>query len=959
MCWQKVLALLIGSLAVAAQARASETPASAVATFANDYATLAIAPNGQILAYKDRSSGTNYCRGAAPFARLRKGAVSHDATKAELKDGRLTLTFADSGVTATLRVDVMKRHFIVEVVSVEPDGVDELTFVEIPLTLKGTTDETFAACAMALNLQTKVRGIPQATSRLEAACYPRFGFAGAKVALIGCPRGELRKVMQEVVTAAEELPHSPIGGPWALDAANNYGSYLFDFGNLTEETVDRWIALARYLGVTQIDFHGGRSFRFGDFRPDPVLYPRGVESMKAVIDKLHAAGIQAGLHTYAMFIDKRCPYVTPVPDARLGKDASFTLAADLTADAQEVPVVESTENMSTTTGFFVRNSATVQIDEELITYAGLSKNAPYAFTQCTRGAYGTAVAAHAKGARVHHLRECFGRFCPDGDSTLFAEVAAKTAELYNSAGFDMIYLDALDGGDTVAGRDNAWHYESKFAFEICRRLEKPAIMEMSTFHHHLWYVRSRMGAWDHPRRSHKQFIDIHCRANERLQRQFLPGNLGWWAFKTWQGATGDPTHTDDIEYLCGKALANNYGLSLMGINPSTIDQVPALPRLAAIVRKYECLRHANYFTEEVKQKLRTPRDEFHLLQTPSGEWQFQPVEYDKHKLQGRQNQASRWTVNNRFASQPLRLRIEALSAAGAYDDPGNVTLTDFSDPADFADRAAQPGISADLQASTEETKAGQRSGRFTATNSNSTPTRSWCKIGKVFSPPADLKSHQGLGVWVHGDAKGEVLNLQQTSPSHLSRAIADHYITVDFTGWRYFELIEPEGRRHADYSWPYGGSYAIYRESIRPASVSTLSLWYNNLPPGQTVTCYLSAIRALPVVSTKLGHPSITVGGKTLTFPVDIETGQFLEFRGLGKCTLYGRQGEKIRDVEPMGDVPELEAGANRVEFACDSETARNPRAYVSVITHGETFGGVNPPEIIRQEFLQRMEVER
>ena len=35
-----------------------------------------------------------------------------------------------------------------------------------------------------------------------------------------------------------------------------------------------------------------------------------------------------------------------------------------------------------------------------------------------------------------------------------SEVAAKTADLYNGAGFDMIYLDALDGGDTVAGRPN-------------------------------------------------------------------------------------------------------------------------------------------------------------------------------------------------------------------------------------------------------------------------------------------------------------------------------------------------------------------------------------------------------------------------------------------------------------------------------------------------------------------------
>ena len=952
----KTLALLVCFVAAATECGAAEDPRPAAMTLQNDLATIAVATDAQIVGFTDRRSGVDYCRQPAPCARVRKDGVGYAATRAEFADGRLTLAFGSSGVTAVLQVTAMKRYFVVEIVSVEPEQIDEIAFVDVPLTLRGTPDEPFAACALALNLQTNVRGIPQAASHLWAAAYPRFGFAGAKVALIGCPPDELRSVMQQVVTAADELPHSAIGGPWALDGPNNYGSYLFDFGDLTEQTVDRWIALARELGVTQIDFHGGRSFRFGDCRPDPVLYPHGAASMKAVIDKLHAAGIQAGLHTYAMFINKSCPYVTPVPDPRLGKDASFTLAADLAADAPAVPVVESTGQMSTVTGFFVRNSVTLQIDDELITYAGVSKEPPYAFTGCVRGAYGTAVAAHAKGAKVHHLRECFGLFCPDGDSTLFSEVAANTAGLYNRAGFDMIYLDALDGGDTVAGRENAWHYESKFTFEICKRLEKPAIVEMSTFHHHLWYVRSRMGAWDHPTRSHKRFIDIHCQANAGLGRQFLPGNLGWWAFKTWQGATGDPTHTDDIEYLCGKALANSYGLSLMGINPSTVHSIPALPRLAAIVRRYECLRHADYFNEDVKEKLRTPGDEFHLFQTAGGEWQFRPVEYDKHKLHGSDPEPGQWTVDNRFARQPLRLRIEALMSAGPYDAAGNVTLSDFSDPAEFSVRAAQPGVTAQLEASTEQTKIGERSGRFTAANSTDTATRSWCKVGKTFSPPANLSAHQGLGVWVHGDGKGEVLNLQQTSPSHLSHAIADHYVTVDFVGWKYFELIEPEGGRHADYSWPYGGTYSIYRESIRPAAVDTLSLWYNNVPPGQTVTCYLGPIRALPVVPTILRNPSITIGGKTLTFPVEIATGQFLEFHGPADCKLYGPKGEEIQNVEPAGDVPVLESGANRIAWTCESESGRNPRAYVSVITQGAPFGGTNPPDRIRTEFLHRLE---
>jgi hypothetical protein len=269
--------------------------------------------------------------------------------------------------------------------------------------------------------------------------------------------------------------------------------------------------------------------------------------------------------------------VTPAPDPRLGKDATFTLAAPLGAKDTSVRVAESTEGMSAITGFFVRNSVTLQVDDELITYTGVC-NEPPGFAGCQRGAWGTRPAAHAAGTRAHHLKECFGLFVPDGDSTLLSEVAAKTAEAFNTCGFDMIYLDALDGEDILGGAENAWHYGSKFVFEIWKRLDHPALMEMSTFHHHLWTVRSRLGAWDHPTRSHKRFIDIHCAANEENRRMFLPGQLGWWAVKTWSGGQGEPTFSDDIEYLCCKALATDTGLSLMGVDPENITQAPALPR---------------------------------------------------------------------------------------------------------------------------------------------------------------------------------------------------------------------------------------------------------------------------------------------------------------------------------------------------------------------------------------------
>ncbi|NCQ34024.1 hypothetical protein GW813_02875, partial [bacterium] len=90
----------------------------------------------------------------------------------------------------------------------------------------------------------------------------------------------------------------------------------------------------------------------------------------------------------------------------------------------------------------------------------------------------------------------------------------------------------------------------------------------------------------------------------------------------------------------------------------------------------------------------------------SGEWQFRPGEYARHKVAGLDGWSDAWKVTNRFAPQPVQLRLEALLSAGPYDAAGNVTLADFGSADDFADRAAQPGITAKLESSAAQVKVG-------------------------------------------------------------------------------------------------------------------------------------------------------------------------------------------------------------------------------------------------------------
>jgi hypothetical protein len=331
--------------------------------------------------------------------------------------------------------------------------------------------------------------------------------------------------------------------------------------------------------------------------------------------------------------------------------------------------------------------------------------------------------------------------------------------------------------------------------------------------------------------------------------------------------------------------------------------------------------------------LAEPGKEFTLFRADDGRWRLRPVVYDKHKVESLEDWSRIWQVKNPYGPQPVRLRIEALPSIAAYETAGAAVLEDFTDTADLPEKAGNTGVTVDLRPGTEQVKAGTASGAFTASSEGKVSrSASWAKVRKEFKPPLNLQNHEGLGLWVHGDGKGEVLNVQLTSPSHVSWGIGDHYINVDFTGWRYFELVEPEGERWQEYTWPYGGAYSMFREHVDYKQVETMSLWYNNLPAGGSVTCYLSPIRGLPVFMNKLKNPSITIGGKTLVLPVEMESGGYIEFNSPADCKHYNKDGGIIAEVKPQGDVPKLAPGANEISFKCEPTGDARPRARITVI---------------------------
>lgn len=935
----------------------------------NDKIEYAIDQQGKNLRFIDKASKIDYLEKkiASYIASVTKDGREFPVSAVSLRGNLLKLEFKAAGLTAELLLNIEKDRFSLEVLNVIGTA-ESLTFIDIPLKLEGMPYESFAACVLSMNIQTHVFALPALQSHLKASAYKRFGMKGAKVTVLGVPQKEMLPLIRDVMINARDIPHSDAGGAWAQQSKEGYGSYLMNFGTLTEDTVDEWIKMCKSLGFTQIDNHGGgKFFRFGDFELDPEKWPDGWDNFKRINKRLHDAGISSIFHNYAFFIDKNSKYVTPVPCEDLGYFNSFTITKAIGASDTELEVKESTANISLITGFFVRNSRTIRIGTELIEFDGISKNAPYKFTGLKRGANGTKASAHSVNDKAYHLREMFGRFAPGIETPLFSEIAKRTAEIVDQANFDGIYFDAIDGSDILAGPENFWYYGGKFVFEVAKNLKKPVGMEMSSMIHHWWHYRSRWQAWDRPTRGYKRFIDIHSSSIKSDEYEhglwrgnvaqinkiapaengglLLPLQLGWWAHQTWNPPQVEPTFSDDIEYLGSKMIGNNAGLAMLGgFDEKSLNESPAFRRLNAIIKQYEELRHKNYFSESIKQQLRVPGKDFSLYQLDDGTWKFKPMSYQKHKVSGIDHPSASWNVNNEFEPQPLQLRIEPLMSVKSYDDPESILLSDLSGIAEFKQDSTAKGISGGFKPALEKTGIGETAFSFTAQSSGaSARDASWINMQKKFEPILDLKNNKALGVWVKGDGNGQLLNLRLESPHHISHgARGDHYIKIDFMGWKYFELIEIESSEFSNYVWPapYSSAsfyvYDSYRHEVAFDKVDKLQIWYNNLPSGKQVETLIGSVKALPIVTSTIVNPEIMIGNEKIVFPVSMESGMYLEFKSATDCKLYGPKGEFIKEVQVQGKVPMLSAGENQVSFGAEPKSGVKPRVQLTIITEGK-----------------------
>lgn len=769
---------------------------------------------------------------------------------------------------------------------------------------------------------------------LDVRTGEKHGLMPARFGVLVAPKAELLDTVRRFELAAR-MPSPQLGGQWNKTSAAIKRSYFFltSFG---EDQFDQALAIARRGGFDMI-LMGQESWchSTGHYEINRKHFPDGLEGLKRTIRKFKDAGFRVGLHFLGPSIYPPDPYLTPVPDPRLVKDAFTTLDADIDAKATTIPTATAPTDFPAEDNGYKGSGTVLQIGDELIFYGERSVTAPLGFAHCKRGYLGTKAAAHKKGQRVAHLLRSYGYHMFDMDTSLLDEVSANFAKVANACQIDMIYFD---GSERLQG--DHWYYNAKLHKAFYDKLEnKNILLQASSFSHYSWHLLARSASAD----GHgdlKGYLDERSPAFDWMARNGMPLDVGWYYGY-------DPnTPLDMYEYVLGATIGYNSSMSFQ-VSPAAAAAHPFTGEILDLISRYEKLRLSGRVGPSMKSLLRIdpvlggvkkPEDREKLLDKrrdyrllgSEGREVFQRVFYEPWRevtsLDGKSNV---WPLE--VKSESARLGVQVHAQSGPWLNPGPsyraadaLVLEPFDDLAPYAPKAKAsgvrtiksgeagstlPGVAFRLELLDQGGPDGKRYALYTADSSLSTQG-GWSCIGRSLNPPLDISWHRAIGLWLRGDGQGGAFKLQLLDGSRA----ADYYIQNNYTGWRYQQLVRPAS------------------DPIDYGKVRSLLLYYNGLPGKSSVSCGIAGIKALRSVDSRaIVDPWVEVAGKRFAWKGSLTEGQYLFFWPGEPVRVFGRP---LKEAQLSADAWEnvsVPAGQYTAKFGCAGEPMMPVRVRVTL----------------------------
>lgn len=416
---------------------------------------------------------------------------------------------------------------------------------------------------------------------LTADLYGSMKLKGGKAALIS---GSSKDSFLETMDRFEEELGLPRGVQSRKSPLLNRSIYWVP--NATPKDIDQHISIAKKAGMEMMLFYFPcfiKSYGLGllgdyDLKDE---YPNGYDDIRAMLEKVKAAGIHPGFHTLQTNIGCWSRYVKPVVDHRLNLKVKYTLKQEVAADGDVTELyVEENPVLAPT----VDKCRVLAFGGEAFSYESYTTERPYKFTGVKRCHYDTRPVRHPAGeiGGVLDISEYGGAaIYIDQNSDLQDEVAEKIAAIYD-CGFEFLYLDGSEGVGAPCGINVAlsqYRVISKFK-------TMPLFVEGAAKTHFGWHFQAGANAFDvFPPKVFEEMILQHpCREAKELQKDFTRVDFGWWGIF--------PDTTPEMwDFGESKAAENNCPVTVqMYLN--RLEKNPHADELLEVLKKWEDYRRA-------------------------------------------------------------------------------------------------------------------------------------------------------------------------------------------------------------------------------------------------------------------------------------------------------------------------------------------------------------------------------
>lgn len=638
---------------------------------------LQIDPQGRIAQLTYRPTNESLLAGDAPALQIGVGGEFHAPVRAEAaEDGIVRFDFGAALIA--VQAEGKETHLRLEIVDVQGEPPEAAQWGPFKTNVQGSIGETVGAARgeavavgiQALSMQTAGGHIGCGTGHHEHAAaeteqgadlqaYAREadgGLIGSKIALFACPREAALETIGQI-ELAEGLPHPVLDGEWTKTAQHAREAYMI--AGFSEENLDELIEYAQRAGLRYL-YHGHPFKTWGEFQLGLGSFPDGDESLIRCSRRAAEKGFRLGLHTLTNFITTNDPYVSPTPDPRLRNPEGARLAADIGAEAAEIPV-DAAEPFKEKGAL-----SAVLIGEEIVQYQEIDESGEPKLIGCQRGAFNTQAAAHAAGGRIGKLIDHPYRvFFPDLE--MQDEMIDRLVEIYNKADIRQISFDGLEGCDRTGHGAYAHHRFVQRFYEGC---EGEIVNDASRLLHYNWHIHTRMN-WGEPWGAAMRdgMPEYRFKNQAYFERNLFPPMLGWFQLRL-AGGNVPATSRSDMEWVLAKAAGYNAGFSIA----TGLDALRGNGQTDAIleaVKEWEAARRQHAFTDEQRERLRDPSVEFQL-RAEEGGWRLRPVMItpahlvEKEERQPGEPDHTEWNVENPYEAQPVQAMFRA--AAGSVQN---------------------------------------------------------------------------------------------------------------------------------------------------------------------------------------------------------------------------------------------------------------------------------------------------